>query len=271
MRRAGRRQAGFFVIAFCAVVAVGTVSRAWGRQRVAAAGSQGAEGSGQSLISLWRGEGDTALDQTERNSGTVQGGVTFVPAMMGRGFRFNGVDGAVSVPDGDSLKITGSLTLSAWVHVEAFPRPEQGAGMILFRGDDRPGLDPYTFGVNASERLFFTITSPSGAAAEVTAPIRAGRFVLVTATLDQASGRMRLYQNGRIVAETSTTFGPLGDLDAGAHPGVGIGNHGGGPASGFRYPFCGIIDEVRLYNRALRAAEVRALFEEQSKVAALSD
>ena len=221
-------------------------------------------------VSAWRGE-ENALDRNEKNSGTLIGGVSFVPAMAGQGFRFNGVDGAVNVPDSESLKITGSLTISAWLHVEAFPSAEQGGAMILFRGDDRGGMDPYHLSVNPSGRLMFVVMSPNNEAAEVTAPLRAGRFVFVTATLDAKTGRMRLYQNGAIVAETTMTFGPLlGDLDAGAYPGVGIGNHAGQGVSGFRYPFRGIIDELELYDRALSPTEVRAAYQAWLDVPALS-
>jgi hypothetical protein len=73
-----------------------------------------------------------------------------------------------------------------------------------------------------------------GVGAEISAPIEAERYVLVTATLDAATGRLRLYENGKVVAETTTTFTALGDLDRGANPGLGIGNHSSVPRSGFR-------------------------------------
>jgi hypothetical protein len=225
--------------------------------------------STRGLVSAWRGDAD-ASDRAGRNNGVAHGNVSFAPAMVGRGFRFSGAaDDAIVVPDSPSLAISGSLTISAWVHVEAFPPIEQGAAMIVFRGDDRNGLDPYNLQVNSSGRLAFAINGVNGQGAEVTAPVPAGRFIHVAATLDGDTGRMRLFENGQIVAETSTTFGPLAELDPGANPGLGIGNHGSVPGSPFRYPFRGVINEVLLYNRALSPGEVRALYEDRADVPAL--
>jgi hypothetical protein len=190
--------------------------------------------------------------------------------MVGRGFRFSGAaDDAVAVPDSPSLAIRGSLTISAWVHVEAVPAHRAGRGddRISRRRPERAG--PVQPSGELVGRLAFVINAAEGRGAEVTAPVPAGRFVHVAATLDGDTGRMRLFENGQIVAETSTTFGPLAELDPGANPGLGIGNHGSVPGSPFRYPFRGVINEVLLYNRALSPGEVRALYEDRVDVPGL--
>lgn len=223
--------------------------------------------STRGLISAWRGDG-SAADRASRNHGTIYGGVTFVPAMVGQGFRFNGVDGRISVPDAPSLRIAGSLTITCWIWVESFPTLEQGAGMILFRGDDRTGADPYHLQVDPSGRVRFAVETENKGA-DISAPIGAGRFVHVAATLDVDTGRMRLYENGALVAETTTTFGPMPNLDAGANPALGIGNHGGQPNSPHRYPFHGVINELMLYGRALSPGEIRAMVQDRLDTPAL--
>lgn len=224
--------------------------------------------SDRGLVSVWRGNG-SAGDGTGRNSGQLVGGVTFVPAMAGQGFHFNGTDGGVTVPDSESLRIDGSLSIACWVFIESFPTREQGAAMILFRGDDRNGNDPYRLLIDFRGRLGFAIESETGGA-DLSAPIGAGRFVHVAATMDIETGRMRLYQNGEIVAETTTTHAPMPNLDPAANPSLGIGNHGGRPASPFSYPFHGVINELRLYRRAVSVPEVRAMYQDRTEVPALS-
>lgn len=226
--------------------------------------------SDRGLVSVWRGDG-SAADGTGRNSGQVVGGVTFVPAMVGQGFRFNGTDGGITIPDSESLRLGGgSMTIACWLFIESFPAREQGAAMILFRGDDRSGNDPYRLHIDSRGRVAFSIESETGGGADISAPLPAGRFVHVAATLDRESGRMRLYENGEAVAETTYAHAPMPSLDPAANPGIGIGNHGGRPASPFSYPFHGVINELRLYSRALSASEVRAMYQDRTEVAALS-
>jgi hypothetical protein len=143
--------------------------------------------------------------------------------------------------------------------------------MILFRGDDRSGFDPYHLQIDSSRRLRFAVEDGTAGGVDLGAPIGAGRFVHVAATLDTDSGRLRLYGNGEVVAETTTSVRPMRELDPGANPGVGIGNHGGRPGSPHRYPFHGVINELLLYDRALSAAEIRALVRDRTDVPALAD
>lgn len=214
------------------------------------------------LVGYWRGNGD-AIDQFERNNGVPNGQVTFVPSVAGQGFRFamgNG-DSAINLPESQTFaELTKSLTIASWVYIEQLPSGAQQSAMLVFRGDDRGGLDPFCLQVNRSSRLVFVINDEKYNVAEVSAPIPQNRFVHVAATLDDATGTMRLYINGEIAAGTTSTIRPLADLDSNANPGLALGNHASQGRSGFHYPFVGVLDDVRLYNRALGAKEARALF-----------
>ena len=79
----------------------------------------------------------------------------------------------------------------------------------------------------------------------------------VAGTLDGASGNLSLYTNGALAAQTNTALRPFGPLIASESPGIGIGNVNDG---GNMFPFQGDIDEVSLYNRALSAPEVLAIY-----------
>jgi len=84
----------------------------------------------------------------------------------------------------------------------------------------------------------------------------------VVATYDQPSGAMRLYENGMLTSENlyNSTLTPVVPLDPAYHPGVGIGTNNSFPDSSVNYGFNGAIDDVRIYNRALTASEVQALY-----------
>jgi chitodextrinase len=218
--------------------------------------SRGDAGSG--LIAWWRGEGD-ATDSAGANDGTLHGGYDFPAGVDGHAFRFNGVDGGINVADLDDLKLTQSLSIAAWVSLDHFP--EFGWGQIVFRGDDRGGLDPYMLAVHHDGYLAFHVESETAQANLTAAVPVVGHYFHVAGTLDDETGVMRLYVNGAVAAETVTAVRPLRDLDPEHHPGLGIGHHPGYPDSPWPHPLAGSLDEVRLYDRALGADEVAGLLQ----------
>src|SRR5882762_4078294 len=80
----------------------------------------------------------------------------------------------------------------------------------------------------------------------------------VAGTLDGSTGNIKLYVNGALASQTNTTIRPLGSLLANNDPGIGIGNLHENVGGGF--PFYGDIDEIALYDRALSANEIQAIY-----------
>jgi hypothetical protein len=180
--------------------------------------------------------------------------------MVGQAFSFDGSNDRAQAADSPSLAVTGSMTIEGWLRVDAFPAGAPADhGEILFRGDDRGGLDPYSLSVEPNGNLLFQVSGLSGGVG-VQAPVPTGQFVHVAATLDDATGAMRLYVNGELAASMTTTVRPFADLDPASNPSVGIGNHGGYPTSPHNFPFDGLIDELSIYNRALTGEEVQQIY-----------
>lgn len=198
------------------------------------------------LVSWWPADGD-ALDAAGSNSGTPYGGVTYAPGMVGQAFSFNGQHAGIGVPDADNLKITGSLSISAWLLVTTYTTSAD-AGFILFRGDGRGGLDPYVLDTKPDGTVQFHLESLAKVV-NLEAPVPKGQFFHVAATFDETIGLMRFYVNGVLSAQTVTDVAPFRDLDQNWKPGLGIGNHSGLPDPSHNYPFHGLIDELQLYNR----------------------
>ena len=200
------------------------------------------------LVSWWPAEGN-AGDIVGTNDGTLCGGVGFTNGIVGQAFDFRGNHQKVTIPDNESLKLTNSLTIEGWIYV-------RGPGFILFRGDSRPGLDPYALQINPGGSLAFAIYSEANESATVYGRIPLKQWIHAAATLNGSSGEMRLYVNGVLVAEKSTIIRPLRDLDPQAGPGLAIGGHAG---SDDYSPFDGMVDELSLYSRALGEDEIRAI------------
>ena len=201
------------------------------------------------LVSHWTGD-NTALDSVGTNHGTLVSGATYSAGQIGQAFSFDGINDRVGIADSASLKLTGSLSIEAWI------KADDASGVIFFRGDDRGGLDPYNFSFDGAGLLQFAVTTSANVSAVLRTSVPLGQFVHVVGTLDDATGAMGLYVNGVLMAQNNTALRPFGDLDPASNPGVGIGNHGGYPATPHNFPFDGLIDDLKVYDRALTSQEV---------------
>jgi beta-galactosidase len=154
----------------------------------------------------------------------------------------------VFVPDDEAFELTGSLTLEAWARVDRYTASPGHPSYFVFRGDDRPGFDPWFLGVAESGQLVFVLTDELGRTAVVAspAPLPLGRFVHVAGTFDAEAGLLSVFVDGERVATSDTSIRPLGTL-GGPNPGIGIGRlqSGGGTR------FDGLIAEVRICAAAL--------------------
>lgn len=154
----------------------------------------------------------------------------------------------VFVPDDDAFATEGSLTLEAWIRVDRYSDSAAHHSYVLFRGDDRPGFDPWFLAVRDSGQLMFAITDALNRSAAVTspAPLPLRGIVHVAGTFDADLGVVALFVDGACVATADTAVRPAGRL-GGTSPGIGI----GGLQSGGGQRFHGVIAEVRISGEAL--------------------
>jgi len=194
--------------------------------------------------------------------GTPFGGLTYsavrpngvVPqtgAVNGSALAFDGGTTTRVVVDDDPLfELTGSFTLEAYINLAALPATGF-QWMILFRGDSRGGLDPYYLDVWDGEVRFTINEEPSGGARVAASAPTLNQWTHIAGVLDDSSGAMSLYFDGVLVDSITTSLRPFASLDPTQNPGLSIGgypdNHYG--------PFNGLIDEVRISDRALSPDE----------------
>ena len=208
------------------------------------------------MVAWWRGEAN-ALDETGVNNGSVGSGMSFSAAKIGGGFRGNGTNSfsnKVLIPDSPSLALNRSLSIEGWLRLDSV-----GNYAIIVRSDDRDWNGSYVIYSFSGGLLFQIKSAPNGASASIssstTLPI--GQFVHIAATLDDATGQMKLYLNGNLVGQTTTTVRPYGNLDPTRNPGIAIGNLNGNLVYD---AFNGAVDELAVYNRAITATDVQAIY-----------
>src|SRR6185312_6890902 len=106
-------------------------------------------------------------------------------------------------------------------------------------------------------QLTFQVDDVLNNFAVIATPVQNNQWNHFAATFDMASGAMKLYVNGALAVQTNTSIVPIGAMDPGWNPGIGIGNQSGTTA---RTSFDGLIDDAAVYSRALSASEIQSIF-----------
>jgi hypothetical protein len=160
----------------------------------------------------------------------------------GGALSFDGVDDWVTVADATDLDLTNGMTLSAWV------RPS-GAGSdwqtVVLK--ESPGFMVYALYADTdTNRPSGHVVVGGDLDVRGTTQLAAGAWAHLAATFDGAT--LRLYVNGGLVATRAVT----GSMTASTAP-LRI----GGNATWGEW-FGGLVDDLRVYNRALSATEIQS-------------
>ena len=182
--------------------------------------------------------GNTAADASGLGNGGTISGATHVTGKFGNGLAFNGTSALVSIADSASLDVTSAVTLEAWV----YPTALSGWRDVIFKNTDiyfLMGCTP----TGSAPGFGGTFTSAN---AYGTGALPLNAWSHLAGTYDGTT--MRLYVNGVLVSSQAQT-GPIATS-------TGALSIGGDTTAG-QY-WSGMIDEVRVYNRALSAAEIQS-------------
>lgn len=192
--------------------------------------------------------GDRVQDASPHGNHGVNNGATVVhDGQVGNAFAFDGgpSDGDyVAIADDDSLGVR-SVTISAWVK----PARQKDFEYVV-DGQDHNYLLKESDGTEKPEFGVFVGGGYNRLVA--TTPLPIGVWTHVAGTYDQEE--LRLYIGGSLDGTSDDPKGPI-DVSSGE---ARIGRYlREGPGDG--YFFDGSIDEVRIYDRALDAGEIRSL------------
>jgi hypothetical protein len=209
-----------------------------------------------SLVSWWSGDGN-ALDSIGSNDGTPQGGLTFAQGIAGQAFSFSGADDHVNIGNPASLNsFSSGITLEAWIMPNA---TTSGINAIITKWGQSNSTDAYGIYLEGSAgdlRLLGGIGVPgisdNGIRGGV---VPADQWSHVAMTYDNGTGVNILYVNGELVAERVR---PGGITQSSLNVLIGREN------SHRPRPFKGLIDQVRIFNRALSSDEIKAIIESTS-------
>ena len=214
--------------------------------------------SDEGLVAEWHfdeGAGSVVEDSSGNGNDGVIYGATWVDGKFGKALSFDGVDDYVDLPIRD---INSAFSQSVWIKTNAVSTNSVIRHYILTVQKNPPNGGYYTY----QQRQGFIIAGDSivgqywnGAGdsdvLSSSGSISPGVWYFVVLTGDSSGGR--LYINGALVDSKSSV--PSSSIVA-TQSYIGL----RGDAQGNDY-FNGIIDEVRIYNRALSPEEIRQHYE----------
>jgi hypothetical protein len=196
------------------------------------------------LVAAWGFDAGAGMQTADASgnghAGTISGAAWTTSGRYGSALNFDGVNDWVTVADAAALDLTNRMTLSAWVRPDSL----QGYRSLIFK-ETSANVAYSLYAHDGTRPASWVYTNQYRSTAGGSAlPLNAWSHL--AATYDGSA--LRLFLNGVQVSQTSfaqnmiTSTQPLrigGDNIWGEY-------------------FDGLIDEVRIYNRALTAAEIQA-------------
>jgi len=197
--------------------------------------------------------GDTVEDLSGNgNDGRINGEVKWTSdGKYGGGMEFE--NGGIIVPNSDSLTFKDAMTIALWLKSDDVPDAYR---RLVSCGWAQSGS--YILGIDnhwMNMAFAWDIVNDGGTRfdANLNGLCIPGEWQFVTGTYD--GEKLRLYVDGELKKESVASGKINGTFD------IEIGWGDAPPGAG---PFVGVMDEVRLYNRALSDDEVKRCMEEPS-------
>ena len=189
-------------------------------------------------------DGKNTIDHSKyENHGEMAGDPKLVDGKFGKALEFNGTSDWVVVPHDDILTVDESVTVMAWIHTERHegPNGQRWQGIVAKSNNPRS----YSFYTESPSECLHLSVNGSGSVCQGKVALEEWQHVV--AQIDDGTTH-RYWINGEMVGEYGGKTPPPGKADT-AVLFVGKTHEG-------NREFLGLIDEVRIWNRALSEEEI---------------
>jgi hypothetical protein len=198
--------------------------------------------------------GTTAADASGHGlAGTLTNGAAFGPGKNGNAVVLDGLNDFVSLGNPPALRLTGSMTISAWINAQTFPLDD--AAIVSKRGNGESGFQLDTTVDRGPRTVGFKLTNASGGSMfrYGTTVLQLNTWYHVAGIYNAAAQTLDVYVNGQL--DNGALVGTITSSQQNSTMNVNLGQRPGVPGS---FNFTGRLDDVRLYNRALSPTEIQA-------------
>ena len=208
------------------------------------------------LVAYYPFNGNANDESANSNNGTVNGATltTDRDGNANSAYSFDGVDDKIDIPHHDSLNLDANFSISVWINASAWGTlgyarvlakqgtAGDGAGYSLkLNNNVDSAIKSANISIQDNSGVYYTVRGQDNC-------IDLNNYHHLVATYDGST--MTLYSDTVKVAEEI----PNQEVGLNTHP-LTIGYY---PTR----PYSGVIDDIRIYNRALTASEITALYNE---------
>jgi len=198
----------------------------------------------EGLVSRWSGEGN-AKDSMGKHHGRAGGAVKYVKGVSGQAFKLDGRGAHINIGSPAGLRITGNQTIAMWlkpdrlgIRQNPLAKAVGGEGALTLEPDGRL---TYYYGTSGQRSGPYDTFS-------VGPWVKVGKWIHIAIVRDFKARKMRCYINGMLRKEYVPKFTAARASSSPLYIGTG-----------YKASYCGLIDEVCIWNRALGEAEIGAV------------
>lgn len=234
---------------------------------VFAGGNGLAQAPTNGLVAYYPLNGDAQDASGNGNHGTAQNGVTFAADRFGNAGKaasFDGVNDRIMVNNHASLNFSSSFSSSFWVKMNVWAEAANNARGIISKkpNDNSVGYVFYKDGFYQSKINFRLKGNAAYDYIPSNSNVIINQWEFWTMVYNSTTGKVDIYKNG--VLDKTLNTGNIGNMTNSAPLYIGFSE----TWTGY---FNGSIDEVRMYNRALSAAEVLTLYGSENSSLSLTN
>ena len=196
------------------------------------------------MVGWWSGDGSTT-DSAGTDTAVLSGGATYAPGKAGLGFSFSNPNSYVQIPDRPYQAFgSGDFTIELWAQFTSLG----GARALISKDEGTGNTGKWIFWLN-NGHLLFSLTGAEVDGGTFTPVLNQWHHLAVT----RSGSTFTFYVDGSVNAiKLNSTTIPA--INAPITIGQAEGN----------YFMGGTEDEVTIYSRALRATEIRAVYQADS-------
>lgn len=189
--------------------------------------------------------GATAVDSIGGHDGELRFGPVWTAGQVDGGLLFDGIDDELRVAHSDTLSFTQAFTFTAWINADSY----SGFNAVLTKGQS--GAHNYWFGTLGDEIILDLYIGGSWQSIQTSgAGLQAATWHHIAVAFDGGNDNVRLYLDGNELLNETTTLTPLVNSAD-----ILIGNS---IFPGEVWP--GVLDDVRIYEYAIDAAQISDLY-----------
>lgn len=213
------------------------------------------EGSGTVANDTWGGlNNGTLYNFTDSTAGYgdssshTDGWMSSSNCISGTCLKFDGNDDYVGLGTNSVLNINGSITIAAWIKASAGASSDY---RMIVAKEESATINPYELYLRPTTSHLAFDAMFTGGNIEGTTSLNDNKWHYVVCTRDDSIKITKIYLDGLLEVKSSTYSGSNPQAASTTETRIGRTFYAN------RFPFLGLIDEVRIFNAALSISEVK--------------